>query len=48
MPAAARDLRPDGEPTLIVARRVSRAGRSRALLWGRGAPAPTWPRWPTS
>jgi DNA repair protein RecN (Recombination protein N) len=28
-------LRPDGEDTLVVARRLSRAGRSRALVWGR-------------
>ena len=28
-------LRPEGEETLIVARRLSRAGRSRALVWGR-------------
>jgi DNA repair protein RecN (Recombination protein N) len=29
------ELRPDGETTLIAARRLTRAGRSRALLWGR-------------
>jgi DNA repair protein RecN (Recombination protein N) len=28
-------LRPEGEDTLVVARRLSRAGRSRALVWGR-------------
>ena len=28
-------LRPEGEETLVVARRLSRAGRSRALVWGR-------------
>jgi DNA repair protein RecN (Recombination protein N) len=28
-------LRPEGETTLVVARRLTRAGRSRALLWGR-------------
>ena len=32
---ALRDLRPDGEPGLVVARRVSGDGRSRAYAWGR-------------
>jgi DNA repair protein RecN (Recombination protein N) len=31
------DLRPDGEDVLLVARRVSAAGRTRALAWGRTA-----------
>jgi DNA repair protein RecN (Recombination protein N) len=30
-----RDLRPDDEPGLVVARRVNRDGRSRAYAWGR-------------
>jgi DNA repair protein RecN (Recombination protein N) len=30
-----RDLRPDDEPGLVVARRVGRDGRSRAYAWGR-------------
>jgi DNA repair protein RecN (Recombination protein N) len=30
-----RDLRPDDEPGLVVARRVTRDGRSRAFAWGR-------------
>ena len=30
-----RDLRPDDEPGLVVARRVSADGRSRAFAWGR-------------
>jgi len=34
-PEAARELRPDGEATLVVARRIGASGRSRALLWGR-------------
>jgi DNA repair protein RecN (Recombination protein N) len=28
-------LRPDGEETLVVARRIAGSGRSRAMLWGR-------------
>jgi DNA repair protein RecN (Recombination protein N) len=32
---ALRDLRPDDEPTLTVARRVTADGRSRAFAWGR-------------
>ena len=32
---ALRDLRPDDEPGLVVARRVSADGRSRAYAWGR-------------
>jgi DNA repair protein RecN (Recombination protein N) len=32
---ALRDLRPDGEPGLVVARRVGGDGRSRAYAWGR-------------
>ena len=32
---ALRDLRPDDEPGLVVARRVSADGRSRAFAWGR-------------
>ncbi|HEY3763665.1 MAG TPA: AAA family ATPase, partial [Gaiellales bacterium] len=32
---AVRDLRPDGEDTLVVARRLLPSGRSRALVWGR-------------
>jgi len=35
LPAAVNALRPDGEETLVVARRISASGRSRALLWGR-------------
>ena len=34
-------LRPEGEETLVVARRLSRAGRSRALAGAGRAPAPT-------
>ncbi|HET6847699.1 MAG TPA: DNA repair protein RecN [Gaiellales bacterium] len=34
-PEAVRELRPDGETTLVVARRIGASGRSRALLWGR-------------
>jgi DNA repair protein RecN (Recombination protein N) len=34
-PEAVRELRPDGEATLVVARRIGASGRSRALLWGR-------------
>jgi DNA repair protein RecN (Recombination protein N) len=34
-PEAVRTLRPDGETTLVVARRIGASGRSRALLWGR-------------
>jgi DNA repair protein RecN (Recombination protein N) len=30
-----RDLRPDDEPALVVARRVTADGRSRAYAWGR-------------
>jgi DNA repair protein RecN (Recombination protein N) len=33
---ALRDLRPDDEPGLVVARRVGADGRSRAYAWGRG------------
>ncbi len=33
--ATLRDLRPEGEPGLVVARRVSADGRSRAYAWGR-------------
>ena len=32
---ALRDLRPDDEPGLVVARRVTADGRSRAYAWGR-------------
>ena len=32
---ALRDLRPDDEPGLVVARRVTSDGRSRAFAWGR-------------
>ena len=32
---ALRDLRPDDEPGLVVARRVAADGRSRAFAWGR-------------
>ena len=32
---ALRELRPDGEPGLVVARRVGGDGRSRAYAWGR-------------
>ena len=32
---ALRDLRPEGEPGLVVARRVTAEGRSRAYAWGR-------------
>ena len=32
---ALRDLRPEGEPGLVVARRVTADGRSRAYAWGR-------------
>jgi DNA repair protein RecN (Recombination protein N) len=32
---ALRDLRPDDEPGLVVARRVAADGRSRAYAWGR-------------
>jgi DNA repair protein RecN (Recombination protein N) len=35
LPAAVNALRPDGEETLVVARRISASGRSRAMLWGR-------------
>jgi DNA repair protein RecN (Recombination protein N) len=34
-PEAVRELRPDGEATLVVARRIAASGRSRALVWGR-------------
>jgi DNA repair protein RecN (Recombination protein N) len=33
---ALRDLRPDDEPGLVVARRVTADGRSRSYAWGRG------------
>lgn len=33
--AAVSELRPGGEPTLVVARRLLASGRSRALVWGR-------------
>jgi DNA repair protein RecN (Recombination protein N) len=33
--AAVAGLRPEGETTLVVARRLTRVGRSRALVWGR-------------
>ena len=32
-----RDLRPDGEDGLVVARRIFADGRTRAYAWGRGA-----------
>ena len=32
--AAVAELRPEGEETLVVARRLTRAGRSRAMVWG--------------
>jgi DNA repair protein RecN (Recombination protein N) len=32
---AVAGLRPEGEETLVVARRLSSSGRSRALVWGR-------------
>src|SRR5690348_6332212 len=32
---AVAGLRPEGEQTLVVARRLSRSGRSRAMVWGR-------------
>ena len=32
---AVAGLRPDGEDTLVVARRLLQSGRSRALVWGR-------------
>ncbi len=35
LPAAVAELRPESEETLVVARRISVSGRSRALLWGR-------------
>jgi DNA repair protein RecN (Recombination protein N) len=35
LPAAVHALRPEGEETLVVARRISGSGRSRAMLWGR-------------
>jgi DNA repair protein RecN (Recombination protein N) len=34
-PEAVSALRPEGETTLVVARRIGSSGRSRALLWGR-------------
>ena len=34
-PEAVSALRPEGEATLVVARRIGSSGRSRALLWGR-------------
>jgi DNA repair protein RecN (Recombination protein N) len=33
--AAVAGLRPEGEETLVVARRLTSGGRSRALVWGR-------------
>ena len=33
--AAVAGLRPDGEETLVVARRLTAGGRSRAFVWGR-------------
>ena len=39
--AAVAGLRPDGEEALVVARRLTANGRSRAFVWGRGAPGPT-------
>jgi DNA repair protein RecN (Recombination protein N) len=33
--AAVAGLRPEGEETLVVARRLTAGGRSRALVWGR-------------
>jgi DNA repair protein RecN (Recombination protein N) len=35
LPPAVVALRPEGEETLVVARRISASGRSRALVWGR-------------
>ena len=35
LPPAVAALRPEGEETLVVARRISASGRSRALVWGR-------------
>ncbi len=35
LPEAVGELRPEGEQTLVVARRIAASGRSRALLWGR-------------
>ena len=32
------ELRPDGEPAVVVARRVFQDGRSRAYAWGRAVP----------
>ena len=41
--ATAAALRPEGEETLVVARRISAAGRARAPSYGGVAvPAPTW------
>src|SRR5262249_38544953 len=34
-PDAVRALRPEGEATLVVARRITSSLRSRALVWGR-------------
>lgn len=34
-PEPVRELRPEGEATLVVARRIGSSGRTRALLWGR-------------
>ena len=34
-PEAVAALRPEGETTLVVARRIAASGRSRALVWGR-------------
>ncbi|MGN6379266.1 MAG: DNA repair protein RecN [Gaiellales bacterium] len=33
--AAVADLRPDGEDTLVIARRLLSNGRTRAMVWGR-------------
>ena len=42
--APVADLRPEGEETLVVARRVFASGRTRAWCGGAAARAPTWRR----
>jgi DNA repair protein RecN (Recombination protein N) len=35
LPEAVAALRPEGETSLVIARRIGASGRSRAMLWGR-------------
>ena len=42
---ALAELRPEGEDWLVLARRVTSEGRTRAYAWGRASRARTSPRW---